>query len=236
MLSIIIPVLDEAGKIHRDIENILNFQKQTSCQLETIIVDDGSGDNLADVLGSYLNKSAINLKLVKLKTNVGKGHAVKIGVNQSKGQYICIMDSGNTVPLKYITKGIKIIENEKLDFAWGSRNLDESKILIDKVWYRRFTSFLFRNLVTHLFEFKNLTDTQCGFKVFKGSVAKEIWKECKIDGFLFDIEVLLLAKEKKFTSREFPIEWTCDRDSRLSLFRNFFGFLKQIQSLKKRFL
>ncbi len=60
---------------------------------------------------------------------------------------------------------------------------------------------------------RELTDTQCGFKVYRGDVARELYGQCVTDGFLFDIEIILRAIEKGYRIGEFPVEWACDRDS-----------------------
>jgi len=59
------------------------------------------------------------------------------------------------------------------------------------------------------------TDTQCGFKIYRGDLARKLYSECITDGFMFDIEIILRARKQKSRIKEFAVEWTADRDSRL---------------------
>ena len=102
------------------------------------------------------------------------------------------------------------------------------------VWVRRITSLIFRNFIKRIFNLpKEITDSQCGFKLFKGNIAREIFSMIKIDGFLFDLEVILLSKAKNYKLIELPIEWRCDRDSRLSILRSLFSVLKELFQLRR---
>jgi hypothetical protein len=61
----------------------------------------------------------------------------------------------------------------------------------------------------------HLTDTQCGFKAYRGDVARELYGQCRTDGFMFDLEILMRARKKGYRVAEFPVHWACDPDSRL---------------------
>ena len=76
------------------------------------------------------------------------------------------------------------------------------------------------------------SDTQCGFKIYDGIIARQLFGIGKIDGFLFEIEILRLAKEKHISMMEMPIEWTCDRDSRLSLIPTIWEVFRDSWKLK----
>jgi hypothetical protein len=78
-----------------------------------------------------------------------------------------------------------------------------------------------------------MTDTQCGFKVFDGDIARELFAASMIEGFLFDIEILLLGLKRGYQVEEFPIKWTCDLDSRLSPHRDLYPILCDLQRLRK---
>jgi hypothetical protein len=73
-----------------------------------------------------------------------------------------------------------------------------------------------------------LTDTQCGFKIYRGDAARSLYGECVTDGFMFDIEVILRALSQGYQIKEFPIDWTCDPDSRLSPTRSIWQILAEL--------
>ena len=84
--------------------------------------------------------------------------------------------------------------------------------------------------------FKQLTpftDTQCGFKIYKGDVARKLYSISIVDGFTFEIEILLRALKNKYIVMEFPVEWRCDSDSRISLFKSPWQVVADIIKIKK---
>ena len=80
---------------------------------------------------------------------------------------------------------------------------------------------------------RELTDTQCGFKMYRGDVARELYGQCITDGFMFDIEVILRAAKKGYRIAEFPVEWTCDIDSRLSVARTPWPVLSELRKIRR---
>jgi hypothetical protein len=77
------------------------------------------------------------------------------------------------------------------------------------------------------------TDTQCGFKVYKGDVARHLYAEAITDGFTFDIEIIMRAQREAYRIREFPVDWTCDRDSRLSPTRSSWNVLSELLTIRR---
>jgi len=78
-----------------------------------------------------------------------------------------------------------------------------------------------------------LTDTQCGFKVYRGDIAKTLYGQCTTDGFMFEVEIILRALKRGYHMREFPIEWTADRDSRLSVIRSPRRIIPELITIKR---
>ncbi len=233
-ISIIIPVWNEESKITTDLQNINNYFQESPYNVQVIVVNDGSTDQTSEVLKQFSTQSSQQLKLIDYPAHKGKGYAVRKGVKASQGEYVVIMDCGNTIPLKYIQIGIDFLNDNKIDIAFGSRYNPESSILMKPVWYRRVASSLFRKLTkSYLHLPRGLTDTQCGFKILNGTTARELFGLSKSDGFIFDLEIILLAGKRDYKLMEFPIEWKCDRDSRLSLPGIIFPVFKELQRLKK---
>ena len=78
-----------------------------------------------------------------------------------------------------------------------------------------------------------IIDTQCGFKIYKGDVARHLYGECITDGFTFDIEIIMRAQREGYRIKEFPIDWTCDRDSRLSPTRSSWPVLTELLTMRR---
>jgi dolichyl-phosphate beta-glucosyltransferase len=217
-LSIIIPVLNEQFKIAHDIESAANFLAKVNLAGEIIVVDDGSSDNTSKVAKQSVIPKQISLKVIRYEQHRGKGYAVRTGILDSCGEHVMFMDSGSNVPLSYITTGLELIKKGNCDIAMGSRKLPDSTIHKNLIWYRRISSFLFRKIARFYLDIPDqLTDTQCGFKLYKGDIARNLYGQCASEGFIFDLEIILYAQKSGYQMLEFPIEWTCDRDTRLSV-------------------
>ncbi|NOX87793.1 MAG: glycosyltransferase [Calditrichaeota bacterium] len=235
-LTIVIPVWNEENKIEADVRNVSDFLKQTGLSGELLVVDDGSSDGTRQKLRQLRKKYSDILKPIFCETHIGKGHAVRLGMLQSRGQVVMFMDSGGNVPLKYISVGIDLIGKKECHIAAGSRFLRQSVVRFPMTLRRRITSALFRKAVHLYLQLPpSITDSQCGFKIFDGHAAGEIAREARLNGFLTDLEFYFLAAAKGYVWKEFPIEWSCDRDSRLSLLKNFPLILAELKYLKKRF-
>lgn len=235
-LSIIIPAYNESKKIKKDIYAADKFIQDNFNSGQIIVVDDGSEDETTEVAHSIQIEIKTELDVIKLDKNSGKGAAIKEGIKASKGNIILYADAGMTVPLRDSLKGIELITEKKCDIANGSRKLHESNIKMKQDFDRRIISFFFGMFTKLFLNIPNeMTDTQCGFKVYKGEVARVLFPQLKITGFLFEIEFILLALKNNYTILEFPITWSCDRDSRLSVKKSSKSIISEFIELFKEF-
>ncbi|MCB0283343.1 MAG: glycosyltransferase [Calditrichaeota bacterium] len=236
-LSIIIPVWNEENKIRNDIIAINDFFSKNNRQTEIILVDDGSSDKTKEIIMAATSFSSIRVAPLILKKHCGKGYAVRQGVLNAEGRFIMFMDSGLTVPLKFIENAIQQLNDKNLGFIIGSRHLPESKIGYSQNWYRKAFSASFRFITKRLLGLPDfITDTQCGFKVFKRDVAKQLFQQSQENGYLFDLEIILLALRSKIPFAELAIEWNWDRDTRLSVGKTSLNIMHDLYYLKQRFL
>jgi dolichyl-phosphate beta-glucosyltransferase len=233
-LSIIIPVFNEGHKIESDLDAALHFIKEQEITCEIIVVDDGSTDNSLNILKEHSEFNPGIINVLNYQPNRGKGYAVKQGILMARGDNIAYLDSGNCVPYSELMKGMALIGNKKADIAHGSRHLKQSKIVIPRKWYRSFFSFIFTKFIKlNMHLPKYLTDTQCGLKLYRRDAAHFLYNQCQTEGFLFDIEIIIMATLKGYKIVEFPIVWTPDPDSRLKLLPQFFLIFKEIHAIKK---
>jgi dolichyl-phosphate beta-glucosyltransferase len=232
-ISIVIPAFNEEKKIGRDMEAAAAFIDKEGLSGEVIVVDDGSADRTADEARRAAVPPGIGRNIIRLEKNRGKGYAVKTGVLASKGDVVLFADSGTCVPFANALPQIERIREEALDIAMASRRLKGTVIHRNRSLKRRVLSALFRlaaRVVTGVP--RRFSDTQCGFKVYRGERAREIFAECKTAGFLFELEVLLRALKKGYRIEEFPVEWTCDLDTRLRPGNQAVGVAKELLSIR----
>jgi len=233
-ISIIVPAFNESKKIGRDIKAAEEFIVRNNFQGEIFVVDDGSKDDTAEAAKTVEISPHISLRVIRYEPHRGKGYAVRTGMKSAKGDYILFADSGLCVPYDYVLTGLKILKSGDFDIAHGSRKLEDSKIIRQQPWLRRLISKVFRWIFIHWLHVPSeLTDTQCGFKVYKGDAARKLYEQCVTDGFLFEIEIIVRAQKQGYRIKEFPVEWTVDLDSRLSLTRNSFGFIRELIAVKR---
>ena len=234
VLSIVIPAFEESQKITRDVEDAISFLECQHFDGEIIVVDDGSSDGTYKIAERVPPSPGIPVRVVHFTQHRGKGYAIKTGILRARGEYIMFADSGGCVPFENASLGMVLIRCGVCEIAHGSRRLLESSIKKHHLWYRRFLSVLFRWVMIFWMEIPyELTDTQCGFKVYRGDIAKALFGKCVTDGFMFEVEIILRALRSGYRIREFPIEWTADRDSRLSVIKSWQRTYSELVTIKR---
>jgi len=233
-LSIVIPAFEESEKIARDVEAAAAFLGGNHFTGEIIVVDDGSKDNTAEAARSVEIPPDIELKVIRYERHRGKGYAVRRGIKDTGGQYVMFADSGCCVPYEDTLRGLQLLKSGAYDIAHGSRKMRGCHIEKAQSLYRRICSRIFHWFVIHDMKIPSeFTDTQCGFKMYKGDVARQLYGQCITDGFAFDIEIIMRAQKCGYRIKEFPIDWTCDRDSRLSPTRSSWRVLCELMTIRR---
>ena len=233
-LSIVIPALDEGKKIARDIEAAAEFLTAHHLQGQIVVVDDGSQDDTAEAARKAPIPAGVQRNVIRYEDHRGKGHAVRAGIEATTGTYVMFADCGLCIPYGNALQGLEMLKSGRCDIAHGSRRLIESDILRDQPGHRRLFSQLFKSVVRRLLHVpRELTDTQCGFKIYRGDIARELYGKCVTDGFMFDIEIILRAVKNGYRIGEFPVEWACDPDSRLSVTRTPWPVLAELRALRR---
>jgi dolichyl-phosphate beta-glucosyltransferase len=233
-LSIVIPAFNEQTKIRHDILDAADFIRDQGLSGEILVADDGSSDATSEQARGTVAPGPASLHVITCSQHKGKGHAVRAGVAASSGQIVLCVDCGRCVPYAAALPALGWIRDKTCHVAIGSRRHVASRIIQGQPWYRRVSSrSLHRVLVLAFPELRDLPDTQCGFKVYSGPTCRELFAESIIDGFLFDVEILVRAIRKGYTVRQFPIEWTCDPDSRLSTGKALVPVLKDIARIRR---
>jgi len=233
-LSIVIPAYNESQKIQLDIQTAAEFLQKEDLSGEIIVVDDGSTDHTEKKAQTTSLPQNIILQVIHTEENRGKGHAVRSGMIKTQGEYCMFADSGYCVPYENVRAGLSMIKKGECEIAHGSRKMKGCHIIKKQNLYRRICSGMFHWMVIYTMNISpEYTDTQCGFKVYRGDIARNLYSQCVIDGFMFDIETIVRAEKMGYRIREFPVEWTNDRDSRLSPVRSFRSVLKELFAIKQ---
>lgn len=171
-----------------------------------------------------------NSRLVALKTHSGPGAAARAGVSCARGTLILIMDADCPTPLEEVCGMIAEVE-AGADLVIGSRHQKNSKILAAQPVLRKVASRVYRDFVRRRLKL-DWSDTQCGFKLFRGDIGKELFGATEFNSFAFYVEVLLLAYERNLRIVEYPIAWSHRAGSRISLIRDAWHMFRDVRRLK----
>ncbi len=214
-VSVIIPAYNEEKIIASSIQKISSFFKDR--EHEIIVVDDGSTDN------TFKRVSELpfpNLKILRNYKNFGKGYAVKRGILHSSGKFVFFTDADLSTPIEDYEK-LEIALRNGNDIVLGSRLLKDSRIIESQPLIRIILGKLY-GIFAHALVWWSIKDTQCGFKLFKGDVAREIFGDLEIYGYSFDIEVILIAKKRGYRMIEVPVRWKNYRESKIRVFSTIY--------------
>lgn len=234
-LSIVIPAYNEQNKVARDVESAAAFLLREGMTGEIIVVDDGSDDDTARAAAETEVPPQVERHVLRYTPNRGKGCAVKTGVLASKGDYVLFADVGLCIPLDNALRGLEPIRHGQCEIAHGSRKLPDSVLVRKQPLHRRIMSRVFRKVAGLMMGIPGrLTDTQCGFKVYRGDVARELFAACRTERFMFDIEILLRALRKGYRVVEFPVEWRCDIDTRLHPAHDGAGAFAELRRIRRQ--
>ncbi|MFH1995688.1 MAG: glycosyltransferase [Candidatus Omnitrophota bacterium] len=215
LISIVIPAYNEAKRLSAFLERVVAYCKKSSDKYEIIIVNDGSSDGTLKIAESW--KSVFpELFTLRIRRNRGKGYAVKRGLLKAQGDIAVFLDADGSVDPEEINKNLRSITEEGFDIFIGSRILSNAERVLKAKWYRKIIGKVF-NFFVQFFLFKNIKDTQCGFKMFKKEVIKPLFSRSYLRGFGFDVEILFLAHKMGYRVKEGAVSWTHVDGSKVNL-------------------
>ena len=202
MLSIIIPAYNEEKRLPEALDRTLKYLKNRKIKNEIIIVADKSEDKTLDVVQEYTKKFK-NICYIYNPKKQGKGYAVRKGILASKGSLVLFIDADTSTPITELDKFFPKIKT--YDIVIGSREHKDSDV--KKKLISRMVLGNMGNILLRIFLIKRIRDTQCGFKLFKGNIARELFSLSRIKGFGFDFEIIFLAQKKRYEIKEMPVNW-----------------------------
>lgn len=214
-ISIVIPAYNEEKRLPHFLRQIISFCENSQRNYEIIVIDDGSRDDTFQVAQSFAVEYH-PLQVIKNKKNRGKGYSVKRGLLRSRGDLCLFLDADGSVAPDEIERNIHYIEKEGFDIFVGSRVLKGKDQVLEVKWYRTLIGTVFNFLLQSLL-FKNIRDTQCGFKIFRREIIIPLFSRVYLEGFGFDIEVLYLAHKMGYRVKEGPVSWHHVGDSKINL-------------------
>jgi dolichyl-phosphate beta-glucosyltransferase len=213
-LSVVVPAYNEESRIEPTLRDIVRYCRDHGRQFEVIVVDDGSRGGTSAVVDK-VGREFPEIRLIRLAENQGKGYAVRSGVVNARGRNILFADADGATPIDQLARLEKAV-GAGADIAIGSRELGGAGVKVEARWYRRIMGRAFHHLVEAL-TVRGLQDTQCGFKLFRGPVAQDLFSRMRMYGFSFDVELLVMAQRGGYSVAEVPVSWVHQPGSRVNL-------------------
>ena len=228
-LSVVVPCYNEEQRLPRTIEQIERYMNARGQSYELILVDDGSADGTRKVMEEAAARNPA-VRIVALPRNRGKGRALAEGVKVSRGETVLVTDADLSTPIEELKK-LEAALAGGAGVAIASRAVKGSRVELSQPVYRVLMGKVF-NLIVQAVLLPGIWDTQCGFKLFRGDVAREIFPLLTTDGFGYDPEVLYLAKKKGVRIAELPVVWRNSAPTKVMAFRSSLDMFKHVVSVR----
>lgn len=229
--SVVIPAYNEASRLPAYVKEIVTYFDGRDMPYEVLVVDDGSRDGTGTVVRD-LGRLHPALRLCTLPANRGKGCAVRTGMAAASGALRLMADADGATPIVEV-KRLEAAVHAGADLAVGSRALPDPSVVVRARTHRKLSGQVFNRLV-HLLGVSGVVDTQCGFKLFRGPVADDLFPALRTDGFGFDVELLLLAQQRGYRIAEVPINWADQPGSKVGVLKDGPRMLAQIVAARLR--
>ncbi len=194
---------------------------------EIVVVDDGSTDRTAAVGEGAETVPGVWVRVIRLDRNRGKGASVRAGLAASRGERVLISDADLATPIEEVERLLA----SAVDVAVGSRGVCR-ELIVERQPLARDTMGRIFNLILRTLRLTRLRDTQCGFKLIEGSLARRLAAELRLDGFAFDVELLARAARAGATIAEVPVHWRHVEASRVRPLRHGSQMLRDVLRLR----
>jgi dolichyl-phosphate beta-glucosyltransferase len=212
-LSVIVPAYNEVRRIADTLTLMRAYLDRSDLDWQIIVSADGTdGTREAAVAWGAGDK---RLMVIGSEQRAGKGRGVRLGIQAATGNIVGFIDADYKTPIEEVDKLLPAFE-DGFDMAIGSRKVGGAEIEIAQPLYRRLGSAAFGAVMHAMLGLPDIRDTQCGFKFFTKAAAQRIFSLQRIDGYMFDVEILRLAKLLNYRIKEVGVRWRDDGDSRYS--------------------
>lgn len=202
-LDIVVPARDEAARLPRTLDRTLEYLQDQPYRSRVLVVDNGSVDRTADVARGFAD-GPVPVEVLSC-ARPGKGVAVRTGFAATTARYVGFMDADLATPVETLDLVVPLLEGGST-VVIGSRRAEGARLVVPQSVTRRLGGSLFRAASQHVLP--GVTDSQCGFKFFRGDVVRLVAARCRVEGFGFDVELLGRLREAGHDAVEVPVTWT----------------------------
>jgi len=218
-LSVVVPAFNEADRLPPTLARIGAYLSEHPDwqPAEIVVVDDGSSDGTASAATEVELARGIEVRVAEHPKNRGKGAAVRTGFGLAAGRWVLLTDADLSAPIEELPVLARAASRGSV--AVGSRAIERRLVETPQPRHRDMMGRTF-NLMLHMLRLTRIRDTQCGFKLFPGELARALSSVQRLDGFAFDVELLLLASAWGFGVNEIGVRWNHIEASRVMAVRH----------------
>ena len=229
--SLVIPAYNESRRIAACIREVAKWARERpgGFDWEVILADDGSTDGTAELAKRLASEGDLDFSVHSLPLNRGKGAAIRAGVLASAGDPVLVSDTDLSTPLTEWTKLFEKLSTHPI--AIGSRALQEDLVRRKQAPHRVLLGKAGNGLI-RLFAVSGISDTQCGFKLFRGDAARALFRQARVDRFAWDVEILYLARRRGLAIAEVPVLWFNSPESKVRVVRDAIQTLWDVMRIR----
>jgi dolichyl-phosphate beta-glucosyltransferase len=226
-LSIVIPAHNEERRLPGALNQIFNFLQSQPYSAEVLVVENGSTDNTQGIARAFAEQYS-QLRVL-CNPQRGKGLAVRQGMLEAGGEYRFMCDADLSMPIAEVNKFLPPALTDT-DIAIGSREAPGA-VRYNEPLYRHLGGRLINTMI-RLLALPGLQDSQCGFKGFTARAAEDLFRCQTLTGWSFDVEVLFIARMRRYRIVEVPIHWYFNSESKLRVMRDALRMILDVITIR----
>ena len=207
-LSVVIPAYNEAERLASTLASVIGYLESRRLTWEVLVVDDGSEDATSREAEAFPS-----VRVVRLGENRGKGAACRRGVELSRGKLVLLTDADLSTPIEDLGKLEDRIGEAEL--VLGSRAVAGANVTRRQPLYRMLMGKSF-NKIIRVLGVRGIHDTQCGFKLLEGAIARSLFADMVTNRYAFDVELVWLARRRGYRVVEVGVTWEDSPATRVS--------------------
>jgi dolichyl-phosphate beta-glucosyltransferase len=228
-LTVVIPAHNERRRLPRTLASLGEYLDAWGVDYRVLVVDDGSRDGTAECTGGCGDRFATH----SLSRQRGKGAAVRAGMLRATGAVVAFTDADLPFDLAAMRAGFDVLRARRCQVVYGARDTKGAAVRARRRLARTIASATFRHIVAQLIS-REVTDTQCGLKLFRREAAIEVFSRATIDGFAFDTEVVFLSRRMGLPYVRLPVTLVNEYGSTISLARHALPMLYDVLRVRWR--
>ena len=215
-LSVIIPAKNEERLIASTVVAVFEYLTTRHIEHEILVVTNKSTDKTGEIVNQLHASTVPTVRLLDYPNKGGKGFAVRAGMLQAQGDFRLFMDADNSTSINHIEKMMPYF-NQGYDVVIGSIAVKGKKVAEGSEPFWRILFGKMGNIFIQIMAVPGIHDTQRGFKIVTAQAAEDIFPRITIMHWGFDVEMLALARKFGHKTKEVPVDWHNDPNSRVGL-------------------